>query len=75
LNTSTLPYTTDSVTSTDSTTIGYRQIGTGPGLIILPGGMQASQHYMRLAIALSDAFTVYEVDRRVRCLSGPNGDL
>ncbi len=74
MSTSTLPYTTGSITSADGTTIGYRQIGTGPGLIILPGGMQASQHYMRLATALSDAFMVYVVDRRGRGLSGPHGD-
>ena len=49
-------------------------MGTGPGLIILPAGMQASQHYMRLATALSDAFTLYVVDRRGRGLSGPHGD-
>ena len=74
MSTSTLPYTTGSVSSADGTTIGYRQIGTGPGLIILPAGMQASQHYMRLATALSDAFTVYVVDRRGRGLSEPHGD-
>jgi len=74
LSTSTTPYTTGSTTSADGTTIGYRQIGSGPGILILPGGMQASQHYMRLAKALSDAFTVYVVDRRGRGLSGPHGD-
>ena len=74
MSTSTTPYTTGSVTSADGTTIGYRQIGTGPGLIILPAGMQASQHYMRLTTALSDAFTLYVVDRRGRGLSGPHGD-
>lgn len=74
MSTSTLSYTTGSIISADGTTIGYRQLGSGPGLIILPGGMQASQHYMRLATALSDAFTVYVVDRRGRGLSGPHGD-
>jgi len=73
LSASRTPYRTDSVTS-DGTTIGYRQIGSGPGLILLHGGMQASQHYMRLATALSDAFTVYVPDRRGRGLSGPYGD-
>ena len=74
MSTSTLPYTTGSVTSADGTTIGYRQIGSGPGILILPAGMQASQHYMRLATALSDAFTVYVSDRRGRGMSGPHGD-
>src|SRR2546423_12796807 len=64
LSTSTPPYTTSSVPSADGTTIGYRQIGSGPGLLLLPGGMLASQHYMRLATALASAFIVYVVDRR-----------
>jgi pimeloyl-ACP methyl ester carboxylesterase len=66
-----IPYTIGSLTSTDGTTIGYRQIGSGPGLLLLHGGLQASQHYMRLAAALADAFTVYVPDRRGRGLSGP----
>ncbi len=74
LSTSTRAYTTGSTTSADGTTIGYRQKGLGPGMLLLPGGMQASQHYMRLATALSDALTVYVVDRRGRGLSGPHGD-
>src|SRR6266480_615141 len=74
LSTSTPPYTTSSVPSADGTTIGYRQIGSGPGLLLLPGGMLASQHYMRLATALASAFTVYVVDRRERGLSGPHRD-
>jgi pimeloyl-ACP methyl ester carboxylesterase len=69
-----IPYTTGSTTSADGTTIGYRQIGSGPGLLLLPGGMQASQHYMRLATVLADTLTVYVVDRRGRGLSGPHGD-
>lgn len=68
-----LSYTIGSITS-DGTTIGYRQTGSGPGLILLHGGFQASQHYMRLATALSDAFTVYVPDRRGRGLSGPPGE-
>ncbi len=69
-----IPYKTGSTTSADGTTIGYRQIGSGPGMLLLPGGMQASQHYMRLATALADTLTVYVVDRRGRGLSGPHGD-
>jgi pimeloyl-ACP methyl ester carboxylesterase len=68
-----IPYTTGSITSVDGTTIGYRQIGSGPGLLLLPAGMQASQHYIRLARALADTLTVYVVDRRGRGLSGPHG--
>lgn len=69
-----IPYTTGSVTSLDGTTIGYRQVGSGPGIVFWPGGMQAAQHYMRLAQALANTFTVSIVDRRGRGLSGPHGD-
>jgi pimeloyl-ACP methyl ester carboxylesterase len=73
LSASTPPYTTGAVTSADRTAIGYRQIGSGPGVLLLPGGYMASQHYMQLAGALSDDFTVYVVDRRGRGTSGPPG--
>ncbi|WP_202357769.1 alpha/beta fold hydrolase [Mesorhizobium sp. 113-3-3] len=61
------------MTSRDGTTIGYRQIGRGPGLILLHGAMQAAQSFMRLATALSNSFTVYVPDRRGRGMSGPFG--
>ena len=67
-------YTTSSVTSKDGTTIGYRQMGSGPGIILMHGGVNASQHFMKLGAALSDAFTVYIPDRRGRGLSGPFGE-
>lgn len=66
-------YTTGSVTSTDGTTIGYRRFGTGPGAVLMHGGMMASQNFMRLGAALSDEFTVHLPDRRGRGLSGPYG--
>jgi len=66
-------YTTGSVTSKDGTKIGYRQMGSGPGIILMHGGVNASQHFMKLGAALSDAFTVYIPDRRGRGLSGPFG--
>lgn len=67
-------YSTGQVRSADGTTIGYRQRGRGPALILVHGGMQASQHFTRLAEALSADFTVYVPDRRGRGLSGPYGD-
>ncbi len=67
-------FTTDHVTSRDGTTIGYRPIGTGPGLIIMHGGLRASHHYERLASALADVCTVHIPDRRGRGLSGPAGN-
>ncbi len=67
-------YETGSVTSRDGTIIGYRQLGRGPGVIAVHGGMQAAQNLMKLAGALSGSFTVYLPDRRGRGLSGPPGE-
>jgi pimeloyl-ACP methyl ester carboxylesterase len=62
---------TDAVTSKDGTTIGYRRLGTGPGVVVLHGAMESSRSHLQLAEALADAFTVYLPDRRGRGLSGP----
>lgn len=66
-------YTKRSVTSKDGTTIGFRQLGQGPAIVILHGGALASQHYMKLGAALADEFTVCIPDRRGRGMSGPYG--
>ncbi|KAH0566153.1 hypothetical protein GP486_000456 [Trichoglossum hirsutum] len=62
---------THTVISKDGTTIGYRQLGQGPGLVILHGAMESSQSHIQLAEVLSPEFTVYLPDRRGRGLSGP----
>jgi pimeloyl-ACP methyl ester carboxylesterase len=64
---------TSSVTSKDGTPIGYRQLGRGPGVVLLHGSMSSGYNHMELAEALADAFTVYLPDRRGRGLSGPYG--
>jgi len=69
-----LSYTKFSVRSADGTSIGYRQLGHGPAVILIHGGMQASQDFMKLATELSGQFTIYVPDRRGRGLSGPFGD-
>jgi pimeloyl-ACP methyl ester carboxylesterase len=66
-------YLKGTVRSADGTTIGYRQYGSGPGLIVVHGGMKAGQHFSALATGLSDEFRVYLPDRRGRGLSGPHG--
>lgn len=66
--------TTGNVTSRDGTTIGYRQIGRGPGFVVLHGTVESSQSHIELAEALADTFTVYVPDRRGRGISGPFGD-
>ncbi len=64
-------YTTGSVTSQDGTTIGYHQLGHGPGVVILHGSMSTGYYHLQLAEALADAFTVYLPDRRGFGHSGP----
>lgn len=63
-----------SVISKDGTTIGYRQVGQGPGVVVVHGANLSSQNLMQLARQLADAFTVYVPDRRGRGLSGPFGE-
>jgi pimeloyl-ACP methyl ester carboxylesterase len=65
--------TTGSVVSADGTRIGYRRLGRGPSVILLHGGVNASQHMMKLGHALADVFTVYLPDRRGRGMSGGFG--
>jgi pimeloyl-ACP methyl ester carboxylesterase len=66
-------YATGFVTAPDGVTIGYRQLGHGPGVVLLHGAMESAQSHMQLATALADAFTVYLPDRRGRGMSGPYG--
>jgi pimeloyl-ACP methyl ester carboxylesterase len=70
----TLPWpTSGSVISRDGTTIGYGQIGRGPGLVVLHGTMSSAYNHRELAQALAVNFTVYVPDRRGRGLSGQFG--
>lgn len=64
-------YTIFSVLSEDCTEIGCRQYGSGPGLILVHGGMMSAQVFSQLASLLSGDFTVYVPDRRGRGMSGP----
>ena len=66
-------YSTGAVVSKDGITIGYRQLGGGPGLVVLHGAMESAASHMQLAEALADTYTVYLPDRRGRGLSGPYG--
>ncbi len=66
-------YESKSVKSKDGTTIGYRQLGQGPGVVLIHGGMMAAHSLMQLAAALSDDVTVFIPDRRGRGSSAPFG--
>ena len=60
-----------SFVANDGTVIGYRQSGSGPGLVLLHGAMQSAASFTDLGAALADRFTVLIPDRRGRGLSGP----
>jgi pimeloyl-ACP methyl ester carboxylesterase len=62
------------VTTGDGATIGYRYIGSGPGIILVHGALQSALSFTRLAKALSADFPVYLPDRRGRGLSGAYGE-
>jgi pimeloyl-ACP methyl ester carboxylesterase len=62
-----------SVVSGDGTSIGYRESGRGPGLVLIHGGMMSARNFTKLAAALSADFTVYVADRRGRGRSGGFG--
>jgi pimeloyl-ACP methyl ester carboxylesterase len=65
------PYTTGTLTARDGVTLGYRQLGHGPGVVMLHGAMESAASHLQLAQALADQHTVYLLDRRGRGLSGP----
>jgi len=67
------PYITGTITSKDGTTIGYYQLGHGPGILVLHGAMESANSHIQLAEALANSFTVYVPDRRGRGMSGPHG--
>lgn len=64
-------HVTASVVSSDGTTVGYRQFGDGPGIVVVHGSMSSAAMHVQIAEALADTFTVSLVDRRGRGLSGP----
>lgn len=65
------PHITDFVTSKDGTRIGYRQLGHGPGVVMLHGAMESAQSHTKLAEGLADVFTVYLPERRGHHLGIP----
>jgi len=65
------PYESRLATSADGTEIAYREVGRGPGVVIVHGTMSSAHNHMELASGLGDVFTLYIPDRRGRGLSGP----
>ncbi|MGW5287571.1 alpha/beta fold hydrolase [Rhodococcus pyridinivorans] len=58
------------IESRDGTTIGFRKLGQGPGLVVVHSSIATGDEWSRMASALADRFTVHLVDRRGRGLSG-----
>ena len=46
-------------------------LGSGPGVVVIPGNNRRSHHYEKLARGLAGAHTVHVVERRGRGASGP----
>lgn len=57
-------FTVSFVVSNDSTRIGYKRIGEGPGLVIVHGSLSTNANYSELVTELAEHFTVYIFDRR-----------
>jgi pimeloyl-ACP methyl ester carboxylesterase len=57
------------IPSASGATIGYRQYGGGPGVVLVQGAMGSAYSFHQLAESLADSFTVYVPDRRGRGMS------
>jgi pimeloyl-ACP methyl ester carboxylesterase len=57
-------------TSADGTSIGWRQLGTGPAIIAVHGSLATGKQWLPVAQILAEHYTVMLVDRRGRGLSG-----
>jgi pimeloyl-ACP methyl ester carboxylesterase len=57
-------------TSSDGTKIGWRQLGTGPAIVVTHGAIATGEQWLPVAHALADEYTMLLVDRRGRGLSG-----
>jgi pimeloyl-ACP methyl ester carboxylesterase len=49
---------TRTLTSRDGTVIGYRRLGSDPGVVLLHGAGQSSQSFLTLARAMANQFTL-----------------
>ncbi|OBT64273.1 hypothetical protein VE03_06819 [Pseudogymnoascus sp. 23342-1-I1] len=55
----------------DGVELSYYSVGSGPGIIIIPGAMSSALNQYELALSLSSSYTVHLFSRRSRGLSGP----
>jgi pimeloyl-ACP methyl ester carboxylesterase len=61
------------IDSFDGTPISVTSTGTGPGLVVIPGGLRMAHHYAAFAASLAEIRTVHVIERRGRRASGPKG--
>ncbi|OBT92674.1 hypothetical protein VE01_09819 [Pseudogymnoascus verrucosus] len=55
----------------DGVELSYYTVGSGAGIIIIPGAMSSALSQYELALSLSSSYTVHLFSRRSRGLSGP----
>lgn len=58
-------------TSTNGATIGYRTVGSGPAVIVIPGVLSGAADFDAFANVLAESFTVHTLERRGRGCSSP----
>ncbi|UQU66168.1 alpha/beta hydrolase [Couchioplanes caeruleus] len=61
------------IRSADGTPIDVTTSGSGPGLVVVPGGLRHATDYARFGRAMADVRTVHVLERRGRGASGPPG--
>lgn len=59
------------VASANGATIHYQTVGSGPPLIVVPGGMSIAADFDAFANVLAESFTVHVIERRGRGRSSP----
>ncbi len=58
-------------TSANGATIGYRTVGSGPAVIVIPGVLSIAADFDTFADVVAESFTVHTLERRGRGGSGP----
>src|SRR5436853_7242831 len=59
------------ISASDGTLLSYYRLGSGPGVIIIPGAMSSALSQLEVGTSLAADFTVFLFSRRSRGLSGP----